>query len=477
MIVREKVWQKSMARLLRRDEDDDVNGIKRIVTGGLIDRIEMESRRGSIRGHGHGHGHSSYRGRNSRSVPGNGFVVGATTPRPSHESDRSSAVSSPANAMTPGERRTNTTPEPSPLERRNTNEILHSLPRGSRSDMPPPPYMGQPTNEGTYSSTGSGSNTGTGTGTGTVTGTLSSHESPLAHQGILRRGTISSQTTSGRPLPLAPPEVDRVVERKIDQLAASGTGTMDAYSAMQLGMVIGSSPPGAGSSKDQGPTQRVEDLVDQKLGSYARTSGAGAGGSGAERPETETMEQLVDRKIAWAGEDDRPNLAGPLGGSPSYDKANPTPLPNIDSNDDYVDSPIQMMGTTATAPPTTSGQDHHDHPPRFQHRANTTSNTHASPPYSTPRPNKGKAAEAGFSITNPSPTTSSTGTGTGEMTLEEMIEIKMASLRASNQIRPQPLSGDSGKKGKRKGKGKGRARAGSDPGPALERHDETDDEE
>lgn len=93
------------------------------------------------------------------------------------------------------------------------------------------------------------------------------------------------------------------------------------------------------------------------------------------------------------------------------------------------------------------------------------------------------------------------------MTLEEMIEIKMASLRAQSQSRPPlppleavlpaervsktrpdavharsggpvggKIDGGGGKKSKGKRKGKGRPRAGSDPGPKLPKHDETDEE-
>lgn len=508
MIVREKVWQKSMARLLRRDEDDDVNGIKRIVTGGLVDLIEMESRRGSIRHHTHGNGFGMGRG---RSVPGNGFVRGATTPRPSHESERSSAFSSPVDIMaigvdSNGDRRRHTTPEPAPgLERRNTNDIIQSLPRGSRSEMPPPPYIGQPSNEGTANTF---SSSGSGTGTGTGSGTANSHESPISnlHQAILARSnTVHSQNSANRPLPLAPPEVDRVVERKIDELSGTSNGyTMDAYTAMQLG--IGPAGSAAREHGKGGQVQRVEDIVDQKMDSFNRAGGASGSSSDPATGRRETMEQLVDRKITWAGENDRPTSPspgpvgnrtstgplrplGPVIGSPSYEQAllerERTAAHPQTPGADFVTSPTQMT----TSEPRAGGHHDHDLPPRFQHRANTNAI------YSTPSASsrKGKAAEAGYSITNPSPTTtttsSGTGNGTGEMSLEEMIEMKMAALRASSAStgegkedeRPQPSTMRSGEavqksKTRRRGKGKGRARAGSDPGPALERHLETDEE-
>jgi hypothetical protein len=146
MIVREKVWRKSMARLLRRDEDDDVNGIKRIVTGGLVDLIELESRRsvnrrrsdndydhehGSRRGHGTRHG-------NGRMVMSPGLGLGASTPRPSQESVISSEADrdrarSPAYGSETG---TGT----GHAQRRETAAILETLPR-TRGDMPPPQHQ------------------------------------------------------------------------------------------------------------------------------------------------------------------------------------------------------------------------------------------------------------------------------------------------------------------------------------------------
>jgi hypothetical protein len=76
------------------------------------------------------------------------------------------------------------------------------------------------------------------------------------------------------------------------------------------------------------------------------------------------------------------------------------------------------------------------------------------------------------------------------MNLEEMIELKMAALRAQSQTktrgqdqqRPVPVSttsGDPGRSGgskKRNGKRRGRARAGSDPGPKLNKYEESDDD-
>ena len=480
MIVREKVWQKSMARLLRRDEDDDVNGIKRIVTGGLIDLVEMESRRGSLS-----------RGRSFTGggrVPGQGFVRGATTPRPSHESSMTSLGgdigetgmrnTSPVTYTT----NTNTdTMSSGPLYEatpRGTNDIIQSIPGSSRADMPPPPYIGQPANEGTHNTTSS-SGTGTGTGTGTTGSTSISHsnESPITHLSHL-----TSTSTNQRPLPLAPPQIERVVERKMDEMAGStGTGVpggvMDAFTATRLGLgpVISTSAQGHGGEKT------LEGLVDRKLDSFTQststsTSTPGPSGNGGGG---ETMEQLVDRKIAWAGET-IPSSSGSGSGS------GPRPYPH--SVNPY---PIIASTQPNQVPPRVPQDLHsqprnpHPHPPPRIHPASYNAY-------------KGKAAEAGFSIQNQSspiisdsPIAMTMGTGTGsssgerEMSLEEMIELKMASLRSKPHAnRPGILEANSGgvqKKKKRKsggkGKGKGRARAGSDPGPKLERFDETDEDE
>jgi hypothetical protein len=426
MIVREKVWQKSMARLLRRDEDDDVNGIKRIVTGGLIDLIEMESRRGSIN-----------RGPRGR---GGGFAVGATTPRPSHESSRTSESGGRSHAG-------RTTPVFSDGDRppyeRNAND-------GARADVAPPPYIGQPANEGTHTTSSSG---GTGIGTMTTTSTSMSNpnDSPL-----VRSGTIGSTATTNRPLPLAPPQIERVVERKMDEMAGGGTGTMemDAYTATRLGLgpVIG------------GEGRTMESILDRKMDTFNQnqnqnqgTSGP-SGSTGTSGLRGETMEQLVDRKITFAG-------IPPTGPSTSTSASGASP---------YSPNPN----------PTTPRQPHPHLPPRI----------HASS-YDTP---KGKAAEAGFTIQNPtspaflsdSPinTLSTSASSGGEMTLEEMIELKMAALRAASSSssstttphRPIATETHSGgvqkKRRRRKGKGKGRERAGSDPGPKLERFEESDDD-
>ena len=399
MIVREKVWQKSMARLLRRDEDDDVNGIKRIVTGGLIELIETESRRGSVYG---------TRGPGRR---GGGFAVGATTPRPSHESSRTSISGGRSHAG-------RTTPidgDRPPYERNQA---------GGRVDVAPPPYIGQPANEGTHTTSSSG---GTGTMTTTTTSMSMSmsnpNDSPLVRNGTI--GSTNTNTTTSRPLPLAPPQIERVVERKMDEMAG-GTNTMDAYTATRLGLgpVLG------------GEGRIMESIVDQKMGTFNQSTtspGPSVGTSGAR----ETMEQLVDRKITFAGDSPGPSI------STSNHPLPATPVPHI---------------------------------PRI----------HAS----SYNAYKGKSAEAGFTIQNQtSPTsftespvnTTSTSSGSGVMSLEEMIELKMAALRASNSSTHRPVatethSGGVQKRRRRKGKGKGRERAGSDPGPKLERFESDDDD-
>ena len=379
MIVREKVWQKSMARLLRRDEDDDVNGIKRIVTGGLIDLVEMESRRGSVS--------------RARSRRGGGFAVGATTPRPSHESSRTSISGGRSHAG----RTTPLDTERPPYER--------SANDGVRADVAPPPYIGQPANEGTNTTTSSSGGTGTFTTTTTSMSmsmsnpTSNSNDSPHSDQ-LARSGTIAS--TTSRPLPLAPPQIERVVERKMDEMAGSGgNGTMDAYTATRLGLgpVVGT----------EGRT--MENIVDQKMDSFNRSQSntvpvpSGDTGGGGTR---ETMEQLVDRKITFAGVSDTPG--------PSTSASIPT------SRDPYSNHPLPATPTPL---------------PRFPPRIHASSyNTY-----------KGKAAEAGFTIQNQnqypnSPTTytdspvntlSTTESRSGEMSLEEMIELKMASLRARSK--------------------------------------------
>lgn len=403
MIVREKVWQKSMARLLRRDEDDDVNGIKRIVTGGLIDLVEIQSRRGSV----------------SRGRRGGGFAVGATTPRPSHESSRTSISGGRSHAG-------RTTPidnDRPPYERGS----------GARVDVAPPPYIGQPANEGTNTTSSSG-----GTGTITTTSTSMSMSMSNPHDSSLaRNGTITSTNTS-RPLPLAPPQIEAVVERKMDEM--SGNGTMDAYTATRLGLgpvIIG------------GDGRTLESIVDQKIGTFNQSAINPGPSSSATRGET--MEQLVDRKITFAG----PSTSTPTS---TFASTRRNPLP---------------------ATPT--------HLPRI----------HASS-YNT---YKGKEIEAGFSIQNQtspislteSPVNTLSTSSGGEMSLEEMIELKMAALRASTSSsnsnsnptntytphRPVAMETHSGgvkKRRKRKGKGKGRERAGSDPGPKLERFESDDDE-
>jgi hypothetical protein len=395
MIVREKVWQKSMARLLRRDEDDDVNGIKRIVTGGLIELIETESRR-SING---------TRGPGRR---GGGFAVGATTPRPSHESSRTSISGGRSHAG-------RTTPidgDRPPYERN---------PAGGRVDVAPPPYIGQPANEGTHTTSSSG-----GTGTMTTTTTSMSVSNPNDSP-LVRNGTIgSTNTNTSRPLPLAPPQIERVVERKMDEMAG-GTNTMDAYTATRLGLgpVMGGETEG----------RTMESIVDQKMDTFNQSTtapGPSVGTSGTR----ETMEQLVDRKITFAG-----------------------------------DSPGPSTSTSNHPLPATPAH----FPPRI----------HAS----SYNAYKGKAAEAGFHIQNQtSPTsltespinTTSTLSGSGEMSLEEMIELKMAALRASNSTAHRPVAMETHSGGvkpkRRRRKGKGRERAGSDPGPKLERFESDDDD-
>jgi len=405
MIVREKVWQKSMARLLRRDEDDDVNGIKRIVTGGLIELIEMDSRRASLH-------HTRSMGRR-----GGGFAVGATTPRPSHESSRTSISGGRSHAG-------RTTPidgDRPPYERN---------PAGGRVDVAPPPYIGQPANEGTHTTSYSVVK-GTGTTTTTSMSMSNPNDSPLVRNGTI--GSTNTNATTSRPLPLAPPEIERVVERKMDEMAG-GTNTLDSFNAtrLSLGPVIGGGTEG----------RTMESIVDQKMDSYNQsTTGSGPGPSASASGTRETMEQLVDRKITFAGD-----LPGP---SRSISTSN-HPLP-------------------ATPTP---------YLPRI----------HAS----SYNAYKGKLAEAGFHIQNQSsPTTfsespintlstsSGSGTGSGEMSLEEMIELKMAALRASHSTthsRPVAMETHSGGvKKRRRRKGKGRERAGSDPGPKLERSESDDD--
>ena len=432
MIVREKVWQKSMARLLRRDEDDDVNGIKRIVTGGLIDLVEMESRRGSVS--------------RARSRRGGGFAVGATTPRPSHESSRTSISGGRSHAG----RTTPLDTERPPYER--------SANDGVRADVAPPPYIGQPANEGTNTTTSSSGGTGTFTTTTTSMSmsmsnpTSNSNDSPHSGQ-LARSGTIAS--TTSRPLPLAPPQIERVVERKMDEMAGSGgNGTMDAYTATRLGLgpVVGT----------EGRT--MESIVDQKMDTFNRSQLTTAPGpSGDTGGPRETMEQLVDRKITFAGVSDTPG--------PSTSASIPT------SRDPYSNHPFPATPTPL---------------PRFPPRIHASSyNTY-----------KGKAAEAGFTIQNQnqypnSPTTytdspvntlsaSESMDRSGEMSLEEMIELKMASLRSRSKAqensthRPVAMETHSGgvkpKRRRTKGKGKGRERAGSDPGPKLERFEESDED-
>jgi len=405
MIVREKVWQKSMARLLRRDEDDDVNGIKRIVTGGLIELIETESRRGSVYG---------TRGTGRR---GGGFAVGATTPRPSHESSRTSISGGRSHAG-------RTTPidgDRPPYERN---------PTGARVDVAPPPYIGQPANEGTHTTSSSG---GTGTMTTTTTSMSMSmsnpNDSPLVRNGTI--GSTNTNTNTSRPLPLAPPQIERVVERKMDEMAG-GTNTMDAYTATRLGL-----GPVIGGGTE---VRTMESIVDQKMDSFNQSTtnpdpgpGPSAGTSGMR----ETMEQLVDRKITFAG-----NSPGPSTSAPTR----------------------QLPSTPSHLPP----------------RIHATSyNAY-----------KGKAAEAGFHIQNQtSPTTftdspinttsTSSGSRDGEMSLEEMIELKMAALRASKSTTHRPVAVETHSGGvkpkRRRRKGKGRERAESDPGPKLERFESDDD--
>lgn len=576
MIVREKVWRKSMARLLRRDEDDDVNGIKRIVTGGLVDLIELESRRsvnrrrsdndydherGSGRGHGARHG-------SGRMVMSPGLGLGASTPRPSQESVISSEADrdrarSPAYGSETG---TGT----GHGQRRDTAAILESLPR-TRGDMPPPPYIGQPQSEGTNTNTLSSSGEGTAI----------SHESPNSNQALLGTSLGSGSASAGhttmsssRPLPLAPPEVERVVDRKMDEMAGgtymSGEG-MDAFTATRLGLgpAITSAqmrttgmggPAASGSGAGLGSGTRMEDIVDNKLDTYASRSPTDrqitAGPSG--HVHQETIEQLVDRKIALGDPNTPPSSSSYTHPTiaqspPSFNHGDRMSIQRSSEEiPHFTSSPIGLSDTsspththgslTSTWPGSNPPPSFHAHtlssfsPAQTQHSTSDSAN-------SVEGGRKGKAAEAGFSIHPPhfqhsnsatlpragtggstysrSPASrAGNGDGDGEMTLEEMIELKMASLRAQSQSqtqsqsqsqfksgspapsearpsvqeereRPHAITSRSGdstqgtetatgrsreSKGKRKGKGKGRARAGSDPGPKLPKHDETDEE-
>lgn len=490
LIVREKVWRKSMARLLRRDEDDDVNGIKRIVTGGLLDLAELESRNGVNRMRSVNRAPVTGAGNvtaNRTLAMGPGLGLGPTTPRPSHESDRSSAAG-PGRPGTP-------TSSPGFGERRDTEAILQSLPQ-RRGDMPPPPYMGQPQSEGTNTHTLSSSGEGTST----------SQESPGSNQALLASGSGSGYYgSSTRPLPLAPPEVDRVVERKMDEMATrsstgtgtgtgAGTETMDAFTATRLGLGPAAQPELKGLPTASQPrsspgtgTVRLEDLVDQKLDTYsaranspeARQATAGPSGSGSGG--YETMEQLVDRKIALGdGTATAPSSSSTARypGSSTYFQAPP-----------LADRATQRYSSEFTTSPV------HMHPPE-----NTSTWPGSNPPphfsASTPSPSpppfayrgKGKAAEAGFSLDEPDsygshPASASASASDQDMTLEEMIERKMAAMRASKSTephRPVPVatrSGESETRRKSKGERKGRARAGSDPGPKLQKHDETDEDD
>lgn len=488
LIVREKVWRKSMARLLRRDEDDDVNGIKRIATGGLVDLIEMESRRSVNRRESengrrsrHRHRHHSSRGPGGREtlVMSPGLGLQPSTPRPSHESSAISRDSDPDDDGRPRSRASSVSQRAPPslapdFARRDTNEILQSLP-ARRGDMPPPPYIGQP-----LSSEGEGtSNTQTYTLSSSGEGTnTSSGESPGSHQALL----AAAASSPPRPLPLAPPQVDRVLERKMDEMAsASGTytgGTMDAFTATRLGLGPAAFGSGSGSGAGAGE-HKMESLVDRKLDSFQEqrppsvTAGPSASAS-ASGPRSETMEQLVDRKISdhhgW------PAAAGATAGQgtgPSSYAAEITTSPTHMHPLSHPHGPEDITSTWPGSNP----------PPQFN---------------SLPFPSgyggrgKGKAAEAGFSLDEQQPGSSASPvSGAPEMSLEEMIERKMAAMRNQNRTRPQPDSpqsgeGDSDKsrpttrprtKSGAKGKGKGRARAGSDPGPKLAKHDETDEDE
>lgn len=560
LIVREKVWRKSMARLLRRDEDDDVNGIKRIVTGGLVDLIEIQSRRSvnnlsisrsrhnSTRHHGHRHGHGTTTGNGTMIMPP-GLGLGASTPRPSQESERSSLDVS-------DERQHTTSPRFG--ERRNTEEILQSLPR-TRGDMPPPPYMGQPQAQA-QSSEGTGTNTQTLSSSGGE-GTNISQESPGSNQAFLLGTSLGSASASGsgtgpggmsstsnRPLPLAPPEVERVLDRKMDEMASTG-GTymsgsgMDAFTATRLGLgpvaqLTNKGEPGMSGPSGSGPSgsgtqHRMEDLVDQKLDTYALQSptstsrqhitGPGLA-SGSLPRRQETIEQLVDRKIAYA--DPRAPSPSSAGQHDPHDQSPPSfavgGSHRYSSTGEINTSPISMNPHSANIQDSLTSTWPGSNPPPSFH-ANTISSTLT--PLSLPITNinnrKGKAAEAGFSIESPHDNRLRAESGDNArddaaaegslrtpliegMTLEEMIERKMASMRQQSQSqshqtgsqhqnesghehkgRPHPIAFRSGVAGpgagsqrrRSKGKRKTRPRAGSDPGPKLPKHEETEEEE
>lgn len=429
----------------------------------------MRSYNGGHSGAGRSNGGTA----NGTLVMGPGLGFRPSTPRPSHESDRSNTRNGD-HSHPPG------SPISSPEygERRDTEAILQSLPR-QRGDMPPPPYIGQPLSEGTNTQTLSSSGEGTAT----------SQESPGSNQALLASlsgsgSALGSGSGSGhygsstRPLPLAPPEVERVVERKMDEMASSTYtgGPIDAFTATRLGLGPAAQPEGKGSPSNFRPqsamgtgtgtgTARMEDIVDQKLDTYNAQSAiprqATAGPSGGRH---ETMEQLVDRKI---GLSDHTSSSATHSHSSTY----LLPPPPADHTSRRFSSEITASPIHIHPPDNSSTWPGSNPPPHFSPTSPITSAFRG----------KGKAAEAGFELALP--------IASREMTLEEMIEKKMEAMRASKLAsqatevseRPHPTSSRSGESETRrrssKGKRKGRARAGSDPGPKLQKHEETDEDE
>lgn len=379
-------------------------------------------------------------------------------------------------------------------------------------EMAPPPYIGAhppgasasrsaPTDP---TSAGGASNSAESTGGATAD--------------LIRNGSTSHR----RPLPLAPSEVEQVVDRKMDEMASgsmlnTGSSSLE-IAARGLGINTNSTASASGSRSGIYETTRA-------TGSSPLAPPLG--------PLDMTMEELVDRKIDHAQAQAQSSTSHSTDVShphhPQHHPATrvePLVIPTENSTWPGASQPPTAMGSAGLPPLPTS------------RLPSATGGSSAGGMGSGI--GRSKAAEAGFTIEPPPGTSTWAHPGSAfprprevgdEMTLEEMIERKLRSLKeereratasttssrgplsaAANSARIgeggggggsmgspwsplasgtgsyrappaglQALQGSSGSRPAQgmsaKARGKRRARAGSDPGPAIVRSQEEDEDE